>query len=812
MADDQTTEVRVALVLNGGISLAVWMSGVVRELDLVSRASRGIPITRTASQSEDEFAADQEHYALWQEIAREQNRTIVVDIIAGTSAGGLNGTILGTALACGKDLPDLKRMWRQTAELAPDKLLWETDDTPVDSVLDGGYFADTVASLLSDLCREPHGAHAAHDMTVFVTATALGRQGRTFRDAAKAEFEVADHRCLYRFRARRGDAGDTRPDRNDFADGRADLVLAARASAGFPGAFEPVPESATLAARRYPRWTQPAPDTPPAYLVDGGVLDNAPIEPVIEEITHRTITGRIERVLAFVVPSNGVAPQVAAMPPTGRAPAWPTVLGSAILELPKESDFRHDVERLVAALGDQRTRLNTSTTLLHSALFGTDADTCRDGLATAARTLLAPYRAARVDGSLRDIRIGIAERTRAAPVLRATRAPAPDTTLHAVWVPHEPPPEHTAWSAAPWPFGFSGALRTLGVLRSDVRQRIDNGAPHVELATTLGGIRTEIAGRHVRAVEAIYAAVAGFDSEAADWDDRVIEEIATVFTEQEVGPRLTALVGDALDEYATKIGGSAAVLGEVLVAVEIVTGAVAGRSEEQAPPPFEFVRVGPDVESALFGAQDDTKLYGTGLGHFGAFGKREWRDSDYTWGRLDAASHVAKLLEANDVRRHRLERQVLEAEGWADDDAFRASLPGRRNLLDVLRADASGRAMLHGVGDAVLRLLAAEGLPVRVPRALLRAGLGLPPDPPPASGLGHRVGTRLWTSSSAATIRRGLVAVAEKQLRQHRQHLYRWAGQGWRFGIQRLLTRGLGPSGLRPSPRDAARSRPAAGP
>ena len=28
-----STEVRVALVLNGGVSLAVWMSGVVRELD-----------------------------------------------------------------------------------------------------------------------------------------------------------------------------------------------------------------------------------------------------------------------------------------------------------------------------------------------------------------------------------------------------------------------------------------------------------------------------------------------------------------------------------------------------------------------------------------------------------------------------------------------------------------------------------------------------------------------------------------------------------------------------------------------------------
>ena len=32
-------EVRIALVLNGGVSLAVWMGGVTHELDLIRRAS-----------------------------------------------------------------------------------------------------------------------------------------------------------------------------------------------------------------------------------------------------------------------------------------------------------------------------------------------------------------------------------------------------------------------------------------------------------------------------------------------------------------------------------------------------------------------------------------------------------------------------------------------------------------------------------------------------------------------------------------------------------------------------------------------------
>jgi len=32
-------ELRLALVLNGGVSLAVWMAGVIHEIDLLRRAS-----------------------------------------------------------------------------------------------------------------------------------------------------------------------------------------------------------------------------------------------------------------------------------------------------------------------------------------------------------------------------------------------------------------------------------------------------------------------------------------------------------------------------------------------------------------------------------------------------------------------------------------------------------------------------------------------------------------------------------------------------------------------------------------------------
>ncbi len=67
------TELRLALVFNGGVSLAVWMAGVTHEIDRLRRAE-----------------------GPWRDLCRDANATVVVDIIAGTSAGGLNGTLLAS--------------------------------------------------------------------------------------------------------------------------------------------------------------------------------------------------------------------------------------------------------------------------------------------------------------------------------------------------------------------------------------------------------------------------------------------------------------------------------------------------------------------------------------------------------------------------------------------------------------------------------------------------------------------------------------------------------------------------------------------
>ena len=83
-------DIRVALVLYGGVSLAIYENGVTRCFyDLVRR--QGI-----FSILLDLLDADAQ-----------------VDTIAGTSAGGINGLLLAAALESGADFTDSMTLWRR---------------------------------------------------------------------------------------------------------------------------------------------------------------------------------------------------------------------------------------------------------------------------------------------------------------------------------------------------------------------------------------------------------------------------------------------------------------------------------------------------------------------------------------------------------------------------------------------------------------------------------------------------------------------------------------------------------------------------
>src|SRR5215468_6569604 len=103
-------ELRIALVCFGGVSLAVYMHGISKEILKLVRASSALhAITdrsarAKASFSDDVDATDPEYdteaiyFDLLREIGGRVELRVVVDIIAGASAGGINGTMLARAL------------------------------------------------------------------------------------------------------------------------------------------------------------------------------------------------------------------------------------------------------------------------------------------------------------------------------------------------------------------------------------------------------------------------------------------------------------------------------------------------------------------------------------------------------------------------------------------------------------------------------------------------------------------------------------------------------------------------------------------
>lgn len=122
-------ELRLALVCYGGVSLAVYMHGVTKEILKLVRASRVYhgEDNHLRRQSSTYSELDQAHgrerdteevyFELLQAIGTTFDLRIFVDTIAGASAGGINGVLLARALAHDLSLDQHRKMWLEQADI-----------------------------------------------------------------------------------------------------------------------------------------------------------------------------------------------------------------------------------------------------------------------------------------------------------------------------------------------------------------------------------------------------------------------------------------------------------------------------------------------------------------------------------------------------------------------------------------------------------------------------------------------------------------------------------------------------------------------
>ncbi|HEY7427224.1 MAG TPA: patatin-like protein [Gemmataceae bacterium] len=390
-----TQEVRLAVVMYGGVSLACYINGVVQELYNLVRATAvdgsTPPTGAPMGIAEANLSGTQKVYRkLSQILARGKpadapaaadpmspiQTRFRIDILSGSSAGGINAIFLAKGLANDQRIGQLTRLWIEDGDI--DVLLNDRRPrgaTPA-SLLDSRYMYGKLLAALEGMERDG-GARAesfvspnVSELDLYITATDLHGLPLPLRLADKTVFEKR-HRKVFHFVYSTAEASG-RP-RNDFRkDYNPFLAFAARCTSAFPFAFEPetladldepVPTGLTQGNSRDTRWdvfleeyltadgargeeagSSRREATRKRAFGDGGYLDNKPFSHAIDALLLRRADVPVERKLLYIEP----APEHPEKEPA--SPAEVDVLENvrdALLTLPRYETIREDLQRVL---------------------------------------------------------------------------------------------------------------------------------------------------------------------------------------------------------------------------------------------------------------------------------------------------------------------------------------------------------------------------------------------------------------------------------------------------------------------------------
>lgn len=654
---DAQRETRFALVLNGGVNLAVWRGGVTHELNRLRLASSGATPPRDR--------AEAAVHSTWGKILEKASRTAVVDSVAGTSAGGINGTLIATAIAGGKNLPDMERTWSDVAALRPGQLLRRPSKRtakraePLNSMLDGELFQRELQKLIGGLAEDPTVTEP-QDCTLLVTATALDAPAVPIHLEGEAHGSMVDSRRVFRFERRTDDRHRVR---DDFVDRRGCLALASRASASFPVAFEPVSESEELHRCQI----SPSGAGRTSLLIDGGVLDNAPFGPLMDVLRRRPVGAPFDRVLLYVTPSPGVTGPTQAL---GDNPAAARVLGR-VVSAAREPDQRLDFE----GLRDAFRRMGYTVSAPHDAVV---------------RLLRSPDPAAYIETSqavlaadqwFRTYRYSRAEAVEhwLASLDAGIRFALPvPTGLHPDDL--HPVPTCLPYSEDRWRWGLATAER---VLRWWGRALVAYSRTHTEPGAAMRRAFAEVdrAQRRIaRLEEQLEAHLRAELPSTSTAPAHRLNEFYTLAMDTEIRETVAA-AARAISRLPMLKDVDASALIDFTLAVEVVSRVLAwSTNSEGDEPTFRYRQITPAARPVLpvgpVAEQRDwleRKLYGQRWAHFGAFASEEGRSADWLWGRLDGASALCDdLLESVDPdEAQRLEEELARTILAAEDSSER---------------------------------------------------------------------------------------------------------------------------------------------
>ena len=400
---DATREVRFAVVMYGGVSLAIYIHGVTRELLSLVRSTapekRGGDRARPVSSGSEivyrklgqmlqagEFRVDDWELGARGEVQLRAGRSeppigtrFVVDVLSGTSAGGINAVFLAKALANDEDITPLGNLWVTEGDIgllindraSRDKHGFSSPAEPA-SLLNGNRMYAKLLDALNGMDGDDNGdsqngsglppdrrdarweSPLVDELDLFVTATDLRGLQVPIR-VADDVIQERRHRNVFRFLYATRYASGGEP-RNDFhARDNPFLAFAARCTSAFPVAFEPMrlndvqtilPGSAGIlgAAAAWSRFYRDYEATAfgATSFADGGYLDNKPFTWATGTLARRRADVPPDRKLLYIEP----APEVIEAHVGREKPDMLENLRAALVGLPRYETIREDLERL----------------------------------------------------------------------------------------------------------------------------------------------------------------------------------------------------------------------------------------------------------------------------------------------------------------------------------------------------------------------------------------------------------------------------------------------------------------------------------
>lgn len=411
-------EMRLAVVIYGGASLAIYMHGVSKELLKLVRASKilhEVGTKRAANmpyrESPDHRDSDTEavYFELLKRINKHCHFRVVIDVIAGASAGAINGVMLGKAIVDDGELDAQTPMWLSDADvdyLSNEKSSWnkwylypllrtlsfwlpgdlgahpETREKltrlirsswfepPFSGVRLSEHFLDALQKIM-DSRREgstllPPGAR----LDMYASITDLQGYPGTIRlheELVAREWEHAAYCHLTHV------AGAADPNTSDFRDDNVPaLVWAARASSSFAGAFPPFHhnelrellqarglawpgEAAFLAQKVFVRSGTPASqimDPADRYFVDGGIVNNKPFGAAMQGLNQRSADRHVDRYIVYIEPD----PRVEQTGDADDELGYLSTIRAALSTIPRNQPILDELKEIVAQ--DKRVQMN----------------------------------------------------------------------------------------------------------------------------------------------------------------------------------------------------------------------------------------------------------------------------------------------------------------------------------------------------------------------------------------------------------------------------------------------------------------------